>query len=87
MIDFSEICNGASPSRLFREVMSSSPDLEKSDIADILYGQFPGVDGVVIQDIRAWDYDGAPRCPITDDQLDTMLKASLSQAGYLRDQL
>lgn len=58
MIDFSEIRNGASPSRPFREAMSLNPDLDKSDIADIFYGQFPNVDGVVIQDIRAWDYDG-----------------------------
>ena len=64
--------------------MSSNPDLSKSDVADIFYGQFPGVDGVVIQDIWAWDYDGKSRHKITDGQLDGALMESLSRAGYLR---
>lgn len=83
MTEFSDICSGESPSRLFREAMASDHSLKKSDIASFFYETFENVDSVVIQMIWHWKYDDNPFYVTSDDQLDEMLRQELSRAGYL----
>jgi hypothetical protein len=83
MKELLDICNGKSPSRLFRELMASDQSLNKSDIAGMFYNTFENVDSVVIQMIWHWKYDDESLSITNDDQLDAMLRQALSQAGYL----